>query len=102
MGFDLYEDARNVFDIRLYLVVILFIVFDLEAVLLTLGVLFKLFRFLSCLTSTIVIYSNSKGFFHYFDLSLNIISKLVGVFGLFLTYPCDFNFVKNFFTFLIS
>ncbi len=31
-GFDPYEDARNVFDIRFYLVAILFIVFDLEAV----------------------------------------------------------------------
>ena len=28
-GFDPYEDARNVFDIRFYLVAILFIVFDL-------------------------------------------------------------------------
>ena len=31
-GFDPYEDARNVFDIRFYLVAILFIIFDLEAV----------------------------------------------------------------------
>jgi NADH-quinone oxidoreductase subunit A len=31
-GFDPYEDARNVFDIRFYLVAILFILFDLEAV----------------------------------------------------------------------
>lgn len=31
-GFDPYEDARNVFDVRFYLVAILFIVFDLEAV----------------------------------------------------------------------
>jgi len=30
-GFDPYEDARNVFDIRFYLVAILFIIFDLEA-----------------------------------------------------------------------
>jgi NADH-quinone oxidoreductase subunit A len=30
--FDSYEDARNVFDVRFYLVAILFIVFDLEAV----------------------------------------------------------------------
>ena len=29
--FGLYEDARNVFDIRFYLVAILFLVFDLEA-----------------------------------------------------------------------
>ena len=33
-GFDPYEDARNVFDVRFYLVAILFIIFDLEAVLL--------------------------------------------------------------------
>jgi NADH-quinone oxidoreductase subunit A len=31
-GIDPYEDARNVFDVRFYLVAILFIVFDLEAV----------------------------------------------------------------------
>jgi len=30
-GFDPYEDARNVFDVRFYLVAILFIIFDLEA-----------------------------------------------------------------------
>jgi len=31
-GFDPYEDARNVFDIRFYLVAILFLIFDLEAI----------------------------------------------------------------------
>jgi NADH-quinone oxidoreductase subunit A len=31
-GFDPYEDARGVFDVRFYLVAILFIIFDLEAV----------------------------------------------------------------------
>ncbi len=31
-GFDPYEDARNVFDVRFYLVSILFLIFDLEAV----------------------------------------------------------------------
>lgn len=31
-GFDPYEDARNAFDVRFYLVGILFIIFDLEAV----------------------------------------------------------------------
>jgi len=31
-GFDPYGNARNVFDIRFYLVAILFIIFDLEAV----------------------------------------------------------------------
>ena len=31
-GFDPYEDARNVFDVRFYLVAIMFIIFDLEAV----------------------------------------------------------------------
>lgn len=30
-GFDPYEDARNVFDVRFYLIAILFIIFDLEA-----------------------------------------------------------------------
>lgn len=31
-GFDPYEDARNVFDIRFYLVAIMFLVFDLETI----------------------------------------------------------------------
>jgi len=31
-GFDPYEDARNIFDVRFYLIAILFIIFDLEAV----------------------------------------------------------------------
>jgi len=30
-GFDPYEDSRNKFDVRFYLIAILFIVFDLEA-----------------------------------------------------------------------
>lgn len=31
-GFEPYEDARNAFDIRFYLIAIIFLVFDLEAV----------------------------------------------------------------------
>ena len=31
-GFDPYEDARNVFDVRFYLIALLFLVFDLETV----------------------------------------------------------------------
>jgi NADH-quinone oxidoreductase subunit A len=30
-GFDPYEDARNAFDVRFYLIAIIFIIFDLEA-----------------------------------------------------------------------
>jgi len=30
-GFDPYEDARNIFDVRFYLLAILFLIFDLEA-----------------------------------------------------------------------
>jgi NADH-quinone oxidoreductase subunit A len=33
-GFEPYEDSRNTFNIRFYIIAILFIVFDLEAVLL--------------------------------------------------------------------
>jgi len=29
-GFDPYEDARNTFDVKFYIVAILFIIFDLE------------------------------------------------------------------------
>jgi NADH-quinone oxidoreductase subunit A len=31
-GFDPYEDARNTFDIRFYIIAILFLIFDLETV----------------------------------------------------------------------
>jgi NADH:ubiquinone oxidoreductase subunit 3 (subunit A) len=31
-GFEPYEDARNIFDVRFYLVAVLFIVFDLESI----------------------------------------------------------------------
>jgi NADH-quinone oxidoreductase subunit A len=31
-GFDPYEDSRNKFDVRFYIVAILFIIFDLETV----------------------------------------------------------------------
>lgn len=31
-GFDPYEDSRNKFDIRFYVIAILFIIFDLETV----------------------------------------------------------------------
>lgn len=31
-GFEPYEDARNMFDVRFYLIAILFLIFDLEAV----------------------------------------------------------------------
>lgn len=31
-GFDPYEDARNTFDIRFYILAILFLIFDLETV----------------------------------------------------------------------
>ena len=45
-GFDPYEDARNTFDVRFYLVAILFIIFDLEAVFFfSLGYFFKSFNF---------------------------------------------------------
>jgi len=31
-GFEPYEDARNMFDVRFYLVAILFLIFDLETI----------------------------------------------------------------------
>ena len=36
-GFDPYEDARNTFDVRFYLVAILFIIFDLKLLSYSLG-----------------------------------------------------------------
>ena len=37
MWFDPFEDARNRFDVRFYLVGILFVIFDLEVTFLFLG-----------------------------------------------------------------
>ena len=31
-GFDPYEDARNTFDVRFYIIALLFLIFDLETV----------------------------------------------------------------------
>jgi NADH:ubiquinone oxidoreductase subunit 3 (subunit A) len=61
-GFDPYEDARNVFDIRFYLVAILFLVFDLEAI--------YFFPWSICLS-----FLNSTGFLGMLDF---IIELLVG------------------------
>lgn len=42
-GFNPYEDAHNAFDVRFYIVAILFIVFDLEAAFFFLGVVHLVF-----------------------------------------------------------
>lgn len=59
-GFDPYEDARNVFDIRFYLVAILFIVFDLEAV----------YFFPWCASFSFI---NGQGFFSMIDFTLELL-----------------------------
>ena len=61
-GFDPYEDARNVFDVRFYLVAILFIIFDLEAI----------FFFPWCVSLSFL---NSNGLFCMIDF---IVELLVG------------------------
>lgn len=61
-GFDPYEDARNVFDVRFYLVAILFIIFDLEAV----------YFFPWCVTLSFL---NAEGFWCMMDF---IIELMVG------------------------
>jgi len=61
-GFDPYEDARNVFDVRFYLVAILFIIFDLEAV----------YFFPWCVSFS---YLNTEGLWGMFDF---IIELLIG------------------------
>ena len=61
-GFDPYEDARNVFDVRFYLVAILFIIFDLEAV----------YFFPWCASFSFL---NAEGFFSMVDF---IIELLIG------------------------
>ena len=57
-GFDPYEDARNNFDVRFYLVAILFIIFDLEAV----------YFFPWCMSFSFL---NTEGFFSFFYDSQN-------------------------------
>jgi len=59
-GFDPYEDARNVFDVRFYLVAILFIVFDLEAV----------YFFPWCMTFSFL---NTEGYYIMFDFIFELI-----------------------------
>ena len=59
-GFDPYEDARNVFDVRFYLVAILFIIFDLEAV----------YFFPWCVSLS---YLNIEGFWSMLDFLLELI-----------------------------
>ena len=63
-GFDPYEDARNVFDVRFYLVAILFILFDLEAV--------YFFPF-----SISISFLNLDGFFAMLDFVLELIFGLI-------------------------
>ncbi len=62
-GFDPYEDARNVFDVRFYLISILFLIFDLETI----------YFFPWC--TTISKLTLEGGFFAFFDF---IIELLIG------------------------
>jgi NADH-quinone oxidoreductase subunit A len=63
-GFEPYEDARNIFDIRFYLVAILFLIFDLETI----------YFFPWSITAGLL---NSQGFWFMFDF---IFELLVGYF----------------------
>lgn len=58
-GFDPYEDSRNIFDIRFYIVAILFVVFDLEA----------MFLFPWAISLP---YAGSMGFWSMFDFLLEL------------------------------
>lgn len=63
-GFDPYEDARNVFDVRFYLVAILFIIFDLEAV----------YFFPWCVTFSFL---NIEGFWGMFDFVIELLAGYI-------------------------
>jgi len=63
-GFDPYEDARNLFDVRFYLVAILFIVFDLEAV----------FFFPWCASFSFL---NVEGFFSMIDFVIELLAGFI-------------------------
>lgn len=60
-GFDPYEDARNLFDVRFYLVAILFIIFDLETV----------FFFPWCIS---ISFLNDEGIFSMIDFILELLA----------------------------
>jgi NADH-quinone oxidoreductase subunit A len=59
-GFEPYEDARNVFDVRFYLVAILYLIFDLEAV----------YFFPWCVSFSII---DSYGFFLMIDFLIELL-----------------------------
>lgn len=61
-GFSPFEDARQKFDVRFYLVAILFIVFDLEV------------TFLFPWSITL----NSTGFFGYFSMFIFLVILIIG------------------------
>jgi NADH-quinone oxidoreductase subunit A len=63
-GFDPYEDARNVFDVRFYLVAILFIIFDLEAV----------YFFPWCIS---VSFLNAEGFWGMIDFTIELLAGFI-------------------------
>jgi len=63
-GFDPYEDARNVFDVRFYLVAILFIIFDLEAV----------YFFPWCVS---VSFLNAEGFWGMIDFIIELLAGFI-------------------------
>ena len=63
-GFDPYEDARNVFDVRFYLVAILFIIFDLEAV----------YFFPWCVS---VSFLNAEGFWGMIDFIVELLAGFI-------------------------
>ncbi len=63
-GFDPYEDARNAFDVRFYLLAILFIIFDLETV----------YFFPWCTSFSFL---NIQGFWGMLDFALELVIGLI-------------------------
>jgi NADH-quinone oxidoreductase subunit A len=59
-GFDPYEDARNAFDVRFYLVAIIFVLFDLEAA----------FFFPWCVSLSLL---NSSGYWGMLDFLIELV-----------------------------
>ena len=60
-GFDPYEDARNTFDVKFYLIAILFIIFDLETV----------FFFPWCVSLSML---NTSGIWYMLDFVLELLA----------------------------
>ena len=64
-GFEPFEDSRMEFDVRFYLVAILFIIFDLRnSIFISMGYIFRKYRFLGFTSMMIFLFILTIGFIY--------------------------------------